>query len=147
MTSPKIEPDSASRREAITLGLLGLAGGSLVVQPAPALAADPAPEPKNQGLAPARAPAAATGDSPGILAEGKRAVFVSGQGPADLKADMETQVRQTMERIGQVLKAGGASFKNVVMIRAYFTNIKRDLPIYRKVRTDYLVKPYPAATA
>lgn len=100
-----------------------------------------------QALFPPGAPAAAPGYSPGIVASGSRVVFVSGQGPEDLTADMETQLRQTMDRIGIVLKAAGATFKDVVMIRAYFVHIKRDLPIYRKVRLDYLSEPFPAATA
>jgi enamine deaminase RidA (YjgF/YER057c/UK114 family) len=100
-----------------------------------------------QGLYPEGAPASASGYSPGIRAEGHRAIFVSGQGPRDLKADMETQIRQTFDRIGLVLKAGGATFRDVVMIRAYFVRLSRDLPVYRKVRKDYLSEPYPASTA
>jgi enamine deaminase RidA (YjgF/YER057c/UK114 family) len=100
-----------------------------------------------KALAPPDAPAAANGYSPGILATGSRVIFVSGQGPADLKADMETQIRQTFDRIGLVLKEGGASFKHVTMLRAYFVNISRDLPIYRKVRLDYLADAFPASTA
>ncbi len=100
-----------------------------------------------QALFPPGAPAAAAGYSPGIVASGKRVVFVSGQGPEDLHAPMEIQLRQTMDRIGLVLKAAGASFKDVVMLRAYFVNIKRDLPVYRKVRLDYLSEPFPASTA
>ena len=61
--------------------------------------------------------------------------------------DIETQIRQTFDRIGQVLKAAGASFRNVVMLRSYFVHLSRDLPVYRKVRRDYLAKPYPASTA
>jgi enamine deaminase RidA (YjgF/YER057c/UK114 family) len=76
-----------------------------------------------------------------------RVVFVSGQGPNDLKADMETQIRQTFDRIGLVLNAAGADFSNVVMLRAYFVHLVRDLPVYRKVRMDYLKEPYPASTA
>jgi enamine deaminase RidA (YjgF/YER057c/UK114 family) len=100
-----------------------------------------------KALAPPGAPAAAKGYSPGILATGSRVIFVSGQGPADLKADMETQLHQTFDRIGLVLKEGGASFQHVTMLRAYFVNISRDLPIYRKVRLDYLAAPFPASTA
>jgi enamine deaminase RidA (YjgF/YER057c/UK114 family) len=143
---PQPRPDD--RRDFFNLALLGLAGGSLAALPLGAChAAEGAAEAKLQGLFPRDAPAAAAGYSPGIVAEGRRLVFVSGQGPADLKADMEKQVRQTFDRIGAVLKEAGASFKNVAMIRAYFVNLKRDLPVYRKVRTDYLVKPYPASTA
>jgi enamine deaminase RidA (YjgF/YER057c/UK114 family) len=72
---------------------------------------------------------------------------VSGQGPSDVKAAMELQIRQTFDRIGLVLKAGGASFRDVVMMRAYFVHLARDLPIYRQVRRDYLAEPYPASTA
>lgn len=99
-------------------------------------------------LQPEGAPAAAPGYSPGIaVANAKRVVFVSGQGPDDLKADMETQIRQTFDRIGLVLKAAGADFGHVVMLRAYFVHLVRDLPVYRKVRMDYLKDPYPASTA
>jgi enamine deaminase RidA (YjgF/YER057c/UK114 family) len=74
-------------------------------------------------------------------------LYISGQGPKDLDADMETQIRQTFDRIGLLLTAGGASFANVVIIRSYWVHMLRDLPIFRKVRKDYLVKPYPASTA
>ena len=65
----------------------------------------------------------------------------------DYDADMETQMRQPFERIGKVLREGGADFENIVILRSYFVNISRDLPIYRKVRKDYLKAPYPASTA
>ena len=100
-----------------------------------------------QPLFPPGAPAAASGYSPGIQAHGQRIVMVSGQGPEDLDADMETQVRQTFERVRLVLEAGGASFENVVMIRPYFVHLLRDLPAYRKVRLEFLKEPYPASTA
>ena len=102
---------------------------------------------KRKGLYPKEAPSADVGYSPGILAEGQKLIFVSGQGPRDLKADTETQMRQTFERIGEVLKEAGASMENVVIIRSYFVNMKRDLPVFRKVRKEFLVKPYPASTA
>lgn len=37
--------------------------------------------------------------------------------------------------------------RNLVILRAYFVHFSRDLPVYRKVRKEYLVKPYPASTA
>src|SRR5205085_4252461 len=94
-------------------------------------------------LSPADAPAADVGYTPGISAEGRRLVFVSGQGPRDLEAGMEIQIRQTFDRIGKVLEAAGGSLKNVVILRSYFVNIARDLPVYRKLRKEYLSKPYP----
>lgn len=137
-----------ARRDFLGRALLGAAGGSVMVLgegvEAPAVEEQPS---RSRGLFPEGAPAAATGYSPGIAAEGRRVVFVSGQGPRDLKADMEAQIRQTFDRIRLVLEAGGASFKDVVMLRAYFVHLGRDLPVYRKVRKDYLEQPYPASTA
>jgi enamine deaminase RidA (YjgF/YER057c/UK114 family) len=117
------------------------------LSPKAAEGGDEKPGIRLQGLYPAGAPAAASGYSPGIRAEGQRVIFVSGQGPDDLKAGMEAQIRQTFDRIGLVLRAGGASFRDVVMVRAYFVHLARDLPVYRKVRKDYLSEPYPASTA
>src|SRR5690242_7929873 len=37
--------------------------------------------------------------SPGLLAQGSRVLFVSGQGPRDRSAEMEVQIRQTFEKI------------------------------------------------
>ena len=36
---------------------------------------------------------------------------------------------------------------NIVILRSYFVNISRDLPVYRKIRKEYLSRPYPASTA
>jgi enamine deaminase RidA (YjgF/YER057c/UK114 family) len=102
---------------------------------------------KIEALHPEGAPAADVGYSPAVLAQGNRVLFISGQGPEDYDADMETQIRQTFDRIGILLKAAGATFANVVIVRSYWVHMQRDLPIFRKVRKDYLVKPYPASTA
>lgn len=144
--NPKEKP-TKGRRKFLTGAVAGLAGGALAA--ASSTSADEKQQGtfKSTGLHPDGAPAADTGYSPGVLAEGRRVVFVSGQGPEDVKADMETQMRQTFDRIGKVLAAGGASFENVVMVRSYFVNMKRDLPVFRKVRKEYLKKPYPASSA
>jgi enamine deaminase RidA (YjgF/YER057c/UK114 family) len=58
-------------------------------------------------------------------------------------------ILSTLERsvVANAMKAAGASFQHVAMLRAYFVHLNRDLPAYRKVRLDYLTKPYPASTA
>lgn len=142
----ELSPDPA-RREFLGGTLAGLAGGSLLVPTLAGAADNDQLAAKHTGLHPDGAPTADVGYSPGIVAEGRRIVFVSGQGPEDVHADMETQMRQTFDRIGRVLEAGGASFENVVLLRSFFVHLLRDLPIYRKVRLDYLKKPYPASTA
>ena len=74
-------------------------------------------------------------------------LFISGQVPRDFDRDSETKVRQTFEQIGTLLDEAGAAWRNVVMMRAYFLNMARDLPVFRKVRPEFLVEPYPALTS
>ena len=142
------KPRTGASRRAMLGGALWAAAGGLLAAAAPA-AAETAGQSKARrtALAPKGVPTADVGYTPGILAEGRRLIFVSGQGPDDLKADMETQIRQTFQRIGAVLEAAGASFANVVMVRAFFVHLGRDLAALRKVRKEFLVKPYPASTA
>jgi enamine deaminase RidA (YjgF/YER057c/UK114 family) len=140
--------DRSDRRVFLGGSLCGLAAGSLATLTDVACAeSNSSPVAKRAAVFPAGAPAAASGYSPGIVAEGQRIVLVSGQGPEDLKADMETQIRQTFQRIGRVLARAGASFEHVVMLRGYFVHLGRDLPIYRKVRMEFLKEPYPASTS
>ena len=100
----------------------------------------------SKAIQPAGVTTAAPFYSPAVLADGGRLLFVSGQGPKDLQADVETQIRQTFEQIATILQAAGGGIGNVVMIRAYFINLQRDLAAFRQVRQEFLVEPYPAAT-
>ena len=140
------------RRKFLAATLLGVAGSALSSVPMAIAATVNTTKPtqttmKIKGLYPPDAPAADVGYSPGILAEGKKLVFISGQGPRDLNADMETQMHQTLERIRAIVEQAGGSMNNIVILRSYFVHLSRDLPLYRKVRKEYLAKPYPASTA
>jgi enamine deaminase RidA (YjgF/YER057c/UK114 family) len=148
MKTPSQRKSLAGRREFLGGALAG-AGGSLAAVASRAAGAESTTSSKAKitALHPKGAPAADVGYSPGILAQGRRVVVVSGQGPEDLKADMETQIRQTFRRIGFVLEAAGASFENVVLVRSYFVHLARDLAAFRKVRREFLCRPYPASTA
>src|SRR5262245_50079534 len=106
---------SSDRRKFLAAGLLGLAAGI----PAIAKAAESAKpklalgkSAKLTGLNPPDAPAADVGYTTGILAEGQRLVFISGQGPRDYNADMETQFRQTFERIKVIVEQAGGTMAN-----------------------------------
>jgi len=102
---------------------------------------------KSKVIHPVDMQTAAPGYSPAILTAGGKLLFISGQGPRDMEADVETQIRQTFEQIRELVDAAGGSMRHVVMIRAYFLNMARDLAAYRKVRQEFLVEPFPAATA
>ncbi|MSU57911.1 MAG: twin-arginine translocation signal domain-containing protein [Pedosphaera sp.] len=139
-----------SRRTFLGGTLAGVAAGSLAGLPAISAQISQLKsraKMKLKALHPEGAPAADVGYTPGILAEGQRLVFISGQGPRDYNADMETQFRQTFERIKLILEQAGGTMANVAILRAYFVHFNRDLPVYRKVRKEFLVKPYPASTA
>ena len=134
-----------ARRDVLRGAALAAAGGLIFDQITKA-DDSPATGVKRQALHADGAPAADIGYSPAILAEGKRLLMISGQGPKDHSADMETQIRQTLDKIGLLLKSAGGSYANVIMVRHYWLHLQRDLPIFRKVRTDYFVEPYPAST-
>ena len=141
---------SQARRKFLAAGLVGLAAGIPVV--AKAAEGDNAKSSRGKparltGLNPPDVPAADVGYTPAILAEGQRLLFISGQGPRDYNADVETQFRQTFERIKLILEQAGGTMANIAILRAYFVHFSRDLPVYRKVRKEFLVKPYPASTA
>ena len=148
MTDQHSTNKASRRRDFLGGAFLGMAGGSLAaLSSTPAAAgAETRSKPERTCLTPGGLPPADSGYSQGILAEAGRLVCVSGQGPDDLNADMETQLRQTLQNIGKVLEVAGASFEDIVFIRGYFVHLARDLPVYRKVRRDYLVKPYPASS-
>jgi enamine deaminase RidA (YjgF/YER057c/UK114 family) len=80
---------------------------------------------------------------------GARVLFVSGQVGVDsrgkLQNGIEKQVTQVFKNIGQVLKAGGMSFKDVVKVNVFLTD-SRFIPTYRSVRDQFISEPYPAST-
>jgi enamine deaminase RidA (YjgF/YER057c/UK114 family) len=135
------------RRRFVTGTIAGLAGGAFAAMSAESGQAAEVTNATRVGLNPSTAPSADSGYTPGIVATGNKVVFVSGQGPKDYDADMEIQMRQTFDRIEEVLREAGAGWKNVVILRSYFVHLHRDLPVYRKIRKEYLEKPYPASTA
>jgi enamine deaminase RidA (YjgF/YER057c/UK114 family) len=102
---------------------------------------------KIEAIHPATVSTAAPFYSPAVRAEGRQLLFISGQGPRDLGADLETQYRQAFEQIQTLVTAAGGTMRNVAMLRAYFLNMARDLATFRKVRQEFLVAPYPASTA
>jgi enamine deaminase RidA (YjgF/YER057c/UK114 family) len=141
-------PSDATRARRNLLKTAGLAAAGGIVFDRLANAADAASKHIDRKAVHAEgAPAADIGYSPALLARGQQVLMISGQGPKDRTADMETQIRQTFDKIGLLLKAAGASFENVIMMRSYWVHLQRDLQIFRKVRRDYLIEPYPASTA
>lgn len=86
--------------------------------------------------------------SPGILVDGT--LYVSGQIGRDLKtnqvpADFETEVKTTLNNIGIILKAGGMTYKDVVSVQVFLT----DIDLFARmnaVYTTFFPDPRPTRT-
>jgi 2-iminobutanoate/2-iminopropanoate deaminase len=84
--------------------------------------------------------------TPSPLAQGIRfgnMLFVSGQGPLDpatrevVSTDIQAQTRQTLTNLEGVLKAGGATFANVVNMRVCLRNTE-DFPKFNEAFTEFM---------
>lgn len=86
--------------------------------------------------------------SPGIVASGTL-VFVSGQGPLrdgrTVLGNIEEQTRLTLENLGTVLHAAGASYDDVVRCGVYLADIA-DFERMNAVYAEYFPEPKPART-
>lgn len=76
-------------------------------------------------------------------------IFVSGQsGHADdgsLSDDFETQLRQAFINLDRVLRAQGGSLDSIVRLTTFFARTE-DYAIFKRVRPEVLVAPFPAST-
>jgi 2-iminobutanoate/2-iminopropanoate deaminase len=76
-------------------------------------------------------------------------LFVSGQTPKDPRtgaiegSDVANQARRTLENVRAVLKAGGASMGDVVMVTVYLSD-ENDWETFNEVYKTVFEPPYPA---
>jgi len=80
---------------------------------------------------------------------GARYLYVSGQVGVDsrgkLQQGFEKQAVQVWKNIGQVLKAGGMGYKDIVKITTFLTDSRFVVP-NRAARDQFISEPYPAST-
>ncbi len=81
---------------------------------------------------------------------GARLLYVSGQvGTAPdgkLAPGFEAQCEQVWMNIGEVLRAGGMSYKDIVKVTVFLTDSRFVAP-YREIRDRFIKdQPYPAST-
>ena len=84
------------------------------------------------------------------IAPGARVLFVAGQvgldGAGKLADGIEAQCDQVWKNIGEVLKAGGMDFRDIVKLTVFLTD-SRFIPAFREGRGKYVgQEPYPAST-
>ena len=88
----------------------------------------------------------------GPYSQGVRAgslLFVSGQVPIDpatgniIEGDIPAQTHRVFQNIGEILKAGGASFDHVVRTTVFLADMN-DFPAMNAVYATYFTAPAPA---
>jgi len=85
--------------------------------------------------------------SPGILTGGT--LYVAGQTGADKKGvyaeKFEDEVKQTLDNVGEILKAGGYTFSDLVSVQVFLT----DMDMFQRmnaVYTSVIPEPRPVRT-
>jgi 2-iminobutanoate/2-iminopropanoate deaminase len=78
-------------------------------------------------------------------------LFLSGSAGLDKEGnipgeDIESQARQAMENLGEVLEAAGSSWDKVVKVHGYLTRPDRDFPGWNKIFKEYFPENPPART-
>ncbi len=80
-----------------------------------------------------------------------RAIYVAGQLPLDpasgkpVSGDIEVQTARVFENIAAILQASGASFKDVVKVNVYLSDLAHFAKM-NEVYRRYFVSDYPART-
>ena len=88
-----------------------------------------------------------------VIAEKGRTIYLSGQVALDRegkvvgRGDFRAQTVQVFENLKAGLEAAGASFKDVVKINIYLTDINSQLNIFREVRDKYINLENPPASS
>jgi 2-iminobutanoate/2-iminopropanoate deaminase len=76
-------------------------------------------------------------------------LFVSGQIPLDpatgqlVGGDITVQTRRVLDNIGELLKAGGASFAQVAKTTIFLADLA-DFAVVNEIYATYFSEPYPA---
>ena len=77
---------------------------------------------------------------PGVTLDGSGSI---------ISYEIETQCRAVFENVRLVLEDAGASWKDIVDVTVFLTNMKKDFPTYNKLYAEYFAgegKPNPTRT-
>ncbi len=77
--------------------------------------------------------------------------FSAGFGPQDpstgkVADDVTDQTRQVLRNIGEVLKAAGLSFDDVVKTTVHLQHLQRDFASFNSVYAEFFSEPFPVRT-
>ena len=87
--------------------------------------------------------------SPGTICQGF--VFLTGftgvKPDGTISMNPAEQIRQAFFTIESVLKHGGLSFENIVEMTSYHVGLEDHMDLFRSIRDEFIVEPFPAWTA
>jgi enamine deaminase RidA (YjgF/YER057c/UK114 family) len=61
--------------------------------------------------------------------------------------DPETQMREAFRKVGLVLEEAGLGFGDILEMTTYHVGLRDHLELFKAVRAEHVVDPYPAWTA
>ena len=89
----------------------------------------------------------------GVVATGKKLIFLSGQVALDTqgklvgKGDIETQTRQVLNNLKVLMEEAGGSMADIMKVTIYVTDMSQNtLEKTRRVRQEFFAENYPAST-
>jgi 2-aminomuconate deaminase len=62
------------------------------------------------------------------------------------KYDIETQCHSVFQNVKLILEASGSSWKNLVDVTVFLTNMKNDFPVFNKIYAEYFKENMPCRT-
>jgi len=87
--------------------------------------------------------------SPGLVSENH--IFFTGFTGVDSDGNVSnqpaTQIRNAFEKIGFVLRDAGLDYGSLVEMTSYHVGLRNHLDMFKNIRAEFIVEPYPAWTA
>lgn len=102
-------------------------------------------------LQPSNVPKPAGDYSQGVKIKGGTLIVISGQVPWDADGklvgpgDLKAQTHQVFKNLQNMLAAAGATFKDAIKLTIFLKN-REDFAIFKDIRAQYLIPPYPPTT-
>jgi enamine deaminase RidA (YjgF/YER057c/UK114 family) len=87
--------------------------------------------------------------SPGLICDGF--VFLTGftgtRPDGTISMVPAEQIRQAFRTVESVLKHGGLGFEHIVEMTTYHVGLQDQVDLFRAIRDEFIMEPYPAWTA
>lgn len=78
-------------------------------------------------------------------------IFMTGVTGTDSKGnvadDPETQIRSAFHKVGLILEKAGLTYGALVEFTSYHVGLRDHLDLFKRIRAEFIVEPYPAWTA